>query len=73
MIFNNFTHMKDILLVHCFEVELAWRFYVVVVDRSPVVTGVTSLDIDHTQLLGNTVEQIAWHKAGIFKVVVYLC
>ena len=49
------------------------EFYVIVVDRSPVVTGVTSLDVDHTQLLGNTVEQIAWHKAGIFKVVVYLC
>ena len=38
------------------------------VNRSPKVVGVTSLDLDHTQLLGDTLEQIAWHKAGIFKV-----
>ena len=50
--------------------KLAWRFHVDTVVRSPVVVGVTSLDIDHTQLLGNTVEQIAWHKAGIFKVCI---
>lgn len=31
------------------------------------VAGITSLGIDHTALLGNTVESIAWHKAGIMK------
>lgn len=33
----------------------------------PSVTGVTSLGIDHTAMLGETIESIAWHKAGIFK------
>ena len=33
----------------------------------PTVTGITSLGIDHTALLGNTIEEIAWHKAGIMK------
>ncbi|KAF2721827.1 FolC bifunctional protein [Polychaeton citri CBS 116435] len=33
----------------------------------PSVTGVTSLGIDHTAMLGDTIESIAWHKAGIFK------
>ena len=33
----------------------------------PIVTGITSLGIDHTALLGNTVEEIAWHKGGIMK------
>ncbi|KAL8685320.1 MAG: hypothetical protein Q9218_007840, partial [Villophora microphyllina] len=33
----------------------------------PSVTGITSLGIDHVQLLGNTIEEIAWHKAGIMK------
>jgi folylpolyglutamate synthase len=33
----------------------------------PVVTGITSLGIDHTATLGDTIEQIAWHKAGIMK------
>ena len=33
----------------------------------PVVTGITSLALDHTHVLGSTIEDIAWHKAGIFK------
>lgn len=33
----------------------------------PSVTAVTSLGIDHQALLGDTIESIAWHKAGIFK------
>ncbi|KAF6223092.1 hypothetical protein HO173_013305 [Letharia columbiana] len=33
----------------------------------PTVTGITSLGIDHTAMLGNTVEEIAWHKGGIMK------
>ena len=34
---------------------------------SPTVTGITSLAIDHVAMLGNSIEQIAWHKAGIMK------
>ena len=33
----------------------------------PQVVGITSLSIDHTQLLGNTIDSIAEEKAGIFK------
>lgn len=33
----------------------------------PVATGITSIGLDHVEVLGNTVEEIAWHKAGIFK------
>lgn len=33
----------------------------------PSVTGITSLGIDHTAMLGNTIEEIAWHKGGIMK------
>ena len=33
----------------------------------PSVTAVTSLGIDHTAMLGDTIESIAWHKAGIFR------
>lgn len=33
----------------------------------PTVTGITSLGIDHTAMLGNTIEDIAWHKGGIMK------
>lgn len=34
---------------------------------TPVVTGVTALGIDHVAVLGNTLEEIAWQKGGIFK------
>ncbi len=33
----------------------------------PTVTGITSLGIDHVAMLGSTISEIAWHKAGIMK------
>lgn len=36
--------------------------------RKPVVCGISSLGLDHTSILGDTVEKIAWQKGGIFKV-----
>jgi folylpolyglutamate synthase len=33
----------------------------------PVVTAITSLGMDHVSQLGPSIENIAWHKAGIFK------
>ncbi|KAH0423726.1 hypothetical protein CcaCcLH18_11977 [Colletotrichum camelliae] len=33
----------------------------------PIVTAITSIGIDHIVDLGPTIENIAWHKAGIFK------
>lgn len=35
--------------------------------RKPTVVGISSLGIDHVSLLGDTVEKIAVHKAGIMK------
>lgn len=35
--------------------------------KQPVVCGVSSLGLDHTSILGTTIDKIAWHKAGIFK------
>lgn len=35
--------------------------------RKTVVAGITPLDLDHTSLLGNTLESIAWNKSGIMK------
>ncbi|TVY41812.1 Folylpolyglutamate synthase [Lachnellula subtilissima] len=37
-----------------------------IVDR-PAATGISTLGIDHTFSLGDTIESIAWHKAGIQK------
>lgn len=35
--------------------------------RRPIATVITSISLDHTEYLGDTVEQIAWEKAGIIK------
>jgi folylpolyglutamate synthase/dihydropteroate synthase len=34
----------------------------------PIVTGITALGIDHINVLGKTIQDIAWQKSGIFKV-----
>jgi len=35
--------------------------------RRPVVSGISALGLDHTSLLGHSIKEIAWHKAGIMK------
>ncbi|KAJ1564957.1 hypothetical protein HK405_013538 [Cladochytrium tenue] len=35
--------------------------------EQPLVTAITSLGFDHMPLLGHTIGEIAWHKAGIMK------
>lgn len=35
--------------------------------RRPAAAAITSLGIDHTAMLGSTIEEIAWHKGGIIK------
>ena len=35
--------------------------------QNPIVTIVTSLGMDHVRQLGPGIENIAWHKSGIFK------
>jgi dihydrofolate synthase/folylpolyglutamate synthase len=48
------------------EVGLGGRFDATTAIH-PAVTAVARINLDHTQLLGDTVEQIAFEKAGIFK------
>ena len=35
--------------------------------EKPIVTAITTLGMDHIAQLGPTIENIAWHKAGIYK------
>ncbi|KAF2213756.1 hypothetical protein CERZMDRAFT_67181 [Cercospora zeae-maydis SCOH1-5] len=35
--------------------------------KKPIVTAVTTLGMDHIDMLGPTIENIAWHKSGIYK------
>nr|KAG5699993.1 hypothetical protein BaRGS_001812 [Batillaria attramentaria] len=49
------------------EVGVGGQFDQTNVIRRPVVCGITALHLDHQDVLGNTIGEIAWHKAGIFK------
>ena len=33
--------------------------------QEPLATAITSISFDHTEHLGTTLDEIAWHKAGI--------
>ena len=57
------THEVDCALV---EVGMGGRFDATNV-LSPVATAVTNIDLDHQQYLGDTLEAIAFEKAGIIK------
>ncbi|KAE8449476.1 hypothetical protein EG329_008084 [Mollisiaceae sp. DMI_Dod_QoI] len=50
-----------------YEVGMGGEYDATNIVERPAVTGISALGIDHTFHLGNTIDQIAWHKAGIFK------
>ena len=51
----------------CLEVGLGGRYDATNVIESPLVSVITSISLDHTAVLGNTVAEIAAEKAGIIK------
>ena len=53
------------------EVGIGGQYDCTNVVPQPIVTGITSLGLDHCSLLGSTIEEIAWQKAGIFKPLVH--
>ncbi|XP_032490426.1 folylpolyglutamate synthase, mitochondrial isoform X4 [Phocoena sinus] len=65
MAFHVFLQEKVDLAV--MEVGIGGAYDCTNIVKKPVVCGVSSLGIDHTGLLGDTMEKIAWQKGGIFK------
>lgn len=49
------------------EVGLGGRGDSTNVVKAPLITAITSISFDHVDRLGDTVEKIAWEKAGIIK------
>jgi dihydrofolate synthase/folylpolyglutamate synthase len=65
MAFCYFAQEKcDIVVL---EVGLGGRFDATNIINTPLVSVITSLSLDHTQYLGNTIEEIAFEKCGIIK------
>lgn len=52
------------MLFHPLEIRYDAKFFGY---RNTRTVGITSLGLDHTQLLGNTYRDIAWQKSGIIK------
>ncbi|CAF2032221.1 unnamed protein product [Rotaria magnacalcarata] len=65
MMFYVFVHEQ--IDVGIIEVGIGGEYDCTNVIKTPIVCGIASLGLDHVKLLGNTIEQIAWQKAGIFK------
>lgn len=61
------TYLSEGVQTAVIECGIGGEYDATNIIQSPTVCAVTSLGIDHTAMLGNTVEEIAWHKAGIFK------
>ncbi|GBF59680.1 folylpolyglutamate synthase [Trichophyton mentagrophytes] len=59
--------IKESVDVAVYETHLGGEFDATNIISAPIVTGITSISIDHRNLLGPTIEDIAWHKAGILK------
>ena len=65
MAFHTFICEKvDVNVVEC---GIGGAYDSTNVIESPSVVGITNLGIDHVGVLGTTIEEIAWHKAGIMK------
>lgn len=61
------TFIKEKVDAAIVETHHGGEFDATNVIRRPIATAITSLGLDHVAQLGPTVEDIAWHKAGIFK------
>lgn len=57
-------HNVDVAIM---EVGLGGRLDSTNIHPRPVVTGITHLGLDHVSILGNSLHQIGYEKAGIFK------
>ncbi|MFZ2540019.1 MAG: folylpolyglutamate synthase/dihydrofolate synthase family protein [Oscillospiraceae bacterium] len=54
--------------VVCLEVGLGGQYDATNVIKTPIAAIITSISLDHTEILGDTITKIAGEKAGIIKV-----
>lgn len=59
-----FDNKTDIAII---ETGLGGRFDATNISKHPVLSIITSISLDHTDRLGNSIDEIAFEKAGIIK------
>ncbi|MDN5337648.1 MAG: dihydrofolate synthase / folylpolyglutamate synthase [Thermotogaceae bacterium] len=63
-----FKYFKDMGVdIVVLEVGLGGRYDATNVVENPLVSVITTVDLEHTRILGDTIEKIAFEKAGIIK------
>jgi folylpolyglutamate synthase len=60
--------MQEKVDIAILEVGVGGEYDSTNIVENPIVCGITALGLDHVTVLGNTIDSIAWHKAGIIKV-----
>ncbi|RDW81880.1 folylpolyglutamate synthase-1 [Coleophoma cylindrospora] len=61
------TFLQEGVNTAIIEVGIGGQYDCTNVLHQPSVCAITSLGLDHTDLLGESIGEIAWHKSGIFK------
>ncbi|KAI0396511.1 tetrahydrofolylpolyglutamate synthase [Xylariaceae sp. FL0594] len=61
------VYLQEGVDVAVYETGIGGEYDATNIVERPVATGISTLGIDHVFALGDTVEKIAWHKAGIMK------
>lgn len=61
------TFVRRAVDVAIIEVHVGGEYDVTNIFDRPSCTGVTSLGLDHVDRLGPGIQEVAWHKSGIFK------
>jgi folylpolyglutamate synthase len=61
------TFLKEGVKVAVYEVGVGGEYDSTNIIERPAATGISTLGIDHVFALGDTVDKISWHKAGIMK------
>jgi folylpolyglutamate synthase len=59
--------LKEGIDAAVYEVGVGGEYDSTNIVEQPAATGISTLGIDHVFALGDTVDKIAWHKAGILK------
>lgn len=67
MLLSTHAFIKESVDVAIYETHCGGEYDATNVFQNPVVTGITTIGMDHIEQLGPSIENIAWHKAGIFK------
>lgn len=62
-----YIFVKENVDVAIVEVGIGGEFDSTNIIRNTEVVGITALQLEHTQILGDTLSEIAWQKAGIIK------